>query len=125
MKDYKQVVVDRFETGKNESIYSEEHPIGKYSNSILNAELDKLVAWMVEENGPLDGKTILGLGCGDGKMLEYFIGKGILPENASGVDLSASRVDQAMVKLPGVELDFRLALFARLRRSYLEVLETL
>ena len=49
---------------------------------------------------PLDRLTVLEIGCGTGNNLLELVALGFAPENLAGIDLLASRVDEARRRLP-------------------------
>jgi len=103
MKDYKEVVNERFDAEKDitNSIYSDNHPIGRYSRKILFAGLHKFLKNHFIHNKSLKTSKLLDVGCGSGGMIEYFVSKGFLPAHCYGVDLSVSRISAAKKLLPG------------------------
>lgn len=60
-------------------------------------ERERRVIAMLKHDGcmPIDGRTILEVGCGAGFWLREFIKWGARPENVSGVELLADRVAEA------------------------------
>jgi len=49
-----------------------------------------------------DQARVLDVGCGTGSSLLQFIKLGFLPQNLTGVDLSAERISQAQARFPNV-----------------------
>jgi SAM-dependent methyltransferase len=68
----------------------------------LMQEREKLVLRTLQREGlaPLDGKTILEIGCGTGHWLREFIKWGAQPRNITGIDLLPERVVQARALCP-------------------------
>jgi SAM-dependent methyltransferase len=65
---------------------------------VFNAhERERQVLRLLRQEGcfPLTGKTILDVGCGTGAWLRDFAKWGALPDDLSGVDLLADRVEEA------------------------------
>lgn len=99
MKNYNEVVNDRYdqetEQTVKDSIYSENHPIGKYSRKIIFGGLNEFTNWFINKKGPLNNMSYLDVGCGGGEMTHFFSNKGFLPENSFGIDLSEIRIKRA------------------------------
>ena len=104
MKDYQDVVNQRFDKEENDtnSIYSPNHPIGKYSRENLFKGLNEFLLFYSERNGSLETNRLLDLGCGSGGMIEYFISKGFLSKNITGLDFSKTRIAKAQTTYPEV-----------------------
>lgn len=104
MKDYQEVVSERFdqEGEDQKSIYSADHPIGKYIRASLYKELDNYLEEYTNSHGPVENKTLLDIGCGNGGMIEFFIDRGFDPKNVTGVDLSNTRILKAKRQTPDV-----------------------
>jgi len=105
MKSYQDVVNNRFETDHQspDSIYSPNHPIGKYISKTLFSGLDLFINRYSDNYGELNTKRLLDVGCGTGKMSDYFTRKGFSPQNAVGVDLSRTRTQNATNLVHGVQ----------------------
>lgn len=104
MKDYKQVVFDRFnrESDHQNSIYNVNHPIGKYIRKILYKGLDDFLKSYVRSGRKISELKLLDLGCGSGGMIEYFISRGFEKKNIIGLDLSDIRIEKAKKSIPGI-----------------------
>lgn len=104
MKNYQDVVTNRFdkENDPGHSIYSPDHPTGKYIREVLYNGLEEFLVYYSKKNGALGSKNLLDIGCGDGGMLAYFISKGFSPHNVTGIDLSKTRIDRAKKQHPSV-----------------------
>jgi len=103
MKEYQDVVTDRFNNNEedlNDSIYSPNHPIGKYSRKYLFTGLSVFVDWFINKQGSLKDKKVLDVGCGSGEILSFFAARGFLPENLQGIDLSDTRIQRALKQYP-------------------------
>lgn len=100
MKDYKDVVNERFDEGNDEtsSVYAENHPIGKYLREVLYGGIDQFISCILKED--LSKMRILDIGCGNGGMLSYFIEKGFSADKVIGIDLSLTRIENAEIKYP-------------------------
>ena len=104
MKNYQNVVNDRFdqEEDNDNSIYSKNHPIGKYSRKILFNVLHHFLLHYKKENRALSGMKLMDVGCGSGGMIEYFISQGFSKNNVTGIDLSKTRILKAQNQFPEV-----------------------
>lgn len=104
MKDYKEVVSERFDKEKeiSDSIYSPSHPIGKYLRSTLFKGLDAILEKHYRRKSELSEMKLLDVGCGVGGMLNYFNQKGFRNENMIGIDLSENRIEKAKLEYPQV-----------------------
>lgn len=103
MKDYQQVVSDRFdqELENQKSIYDADQPIGKYIGKSLFRELGLFLDYYSTNYGPVRNKKLLDLGCGNGGMIEFFIKRGFQANQISGIDLSNTRILRAQKQIPG------------------------
>jgi len=102
MKSYKSVVQDRYETEsteENDSIYSPNSQIGKYSRKVIFRSLKSILDRFSNEKGNL---TILDVGCGKGTLVDFFLSEGFTEKNIYGIDLSSNRINQAKTKYPSV-----------------------
>lgn len=61
----------------------------------------KLAKESLFHTGPLEGKSILELGCGNGALFEHMA---IDPKGYTGVDFSSSLLEQFRAERPGMEL---------------------
>ncbi len=104
MKDYQDVVNDRFDKEEDEglSIYAPTHPIGKYSRKKLFGALDEFLIELKKSHSNFQDIALLDLGCGNGGMIEQFILKGFKEQNIIGIDLSKKRIELAQKKFPKV-----------------------
>jgi len=105
MKNYQDVINDRFdsEIDNNNSIYSPNHPIGKYVRKILFNGLNIFLLEYSQKHGALNTKKILDVGCGDGGMLDFFISSGFSSQKLTGIDLSINRIKRAQKQFNEVE----------------------
>ncbi len=101
MKDYKEVVKDRFDQEQTDvpSIYAPDQPIGIYSRKALFGALDKALDALFTEDQRKELR-LLDAGCGNGEMLDFFAGRGFSANNLYGTDLSSTRIERAKVKYP-------------------------
>jgi SAM-dependent methyltransferase len=103
MENYKDVVNRRFDQEDDiGSIYSPNHPIGKYIREVLCKGLDEFLNQYSKDKGELITKKLLDVGCGDGGLITYFICKGFSPQNITGIDLSKTRIYKASRQNPSV-----------------------
>ncbi|OFZ38139.1 MAG: hypothetical protein A3D92_00705 [Bacteroidetes bacterium RIFCSPHIGHO2_02_FULL_44_7] len=107
MKDYKQVVKERFdrENMDQPSIYAPDQPIGIYSRKILFRALHEMLEAAILPKGPLDTLRLLDVGCGNGEMLEFMMNEGFSQEHLAGVDFSSVRIEKAKGKFPNIHFD--------------------
>ena len=56
---------------------------------------------------PIKGKKIVDVGCGAGNWLLEYLQWGALPQDLYGVDLDASRVAEARLRIPGTAFETR------------------
>lgn len=105
MKNYQEVINERFdaEIREENSIYSPEHPIGKYIRKVLFKGLLNFLKKYTSEYGDLKSKRILDVGCGDGEMLYFFVENGFSSQNAMGLDFSKARIERAKKRFPELE----------------------
>lgn len=108
MKDYNQVVKDRFDKQTDDeltsSIYSETHPIGKYSHKYLYKAILTFIEWY-KKSGTIENQTILDLGCGHGKIIHFFAHNGFQEINAHGIDFSEVRINRAKSDFPSIHFE--------------------
>ena len=103
MKEYKEVVNERFnQESQNDSIYAPTHPVGRYLKKYLFEGMLAFLSWYKKQAGAFDEKKILDLGCGDGKMLQFFTANGFNSKNAKGIDLSEKRIELAKEKVTDI-----------------------
>ncbi len=97
MKNYQDVVNDRFnqEIDDSNSIYSPNHPIGKYTRKVLFKGLSTFLTTYFDDTRPIDSQKLLDAGCGKGGMIRFFISQGFSPANTVGFDFSQTRIIQA------------------------------
>lgn len=83
----------------NESIYHPRHPLGRlFYEHNYNILVDALNA----VNIPLENSKILDFGCGTGGWLRLLVEMGAIPENLTGIDLSANRIVTATQSNPAI-----------------------
>lgn len=100
MKDYKEVVTERFDRDAGDlGIYAPTHPIGRYIANTLFNELDQSIQQLELDKS---SAYAVDLGCGEGAVLEKLISFGFREEQLGGVDLSSKRIEAAQKRLPGV-----------------------
>lgn len=100
MKDYQDVVNDRFEKeAGNLGIYSADNPIGKYISSRLYSTISEAL-----ENLKLDKSRcrIVDIGCGEGILLKKVSDFGYPLHNLYGIDLSENRIEVAKKNHPEI-----------------------
>ncbi len=106
MKDYNQVVNERFDKEENpeNSIYAPDQAIGKYSRSVVFSTLKNVVDdhFIIESR---DRKSVLDVGCGYGGILEQISKLKFRLENLKGVDLSIKRVEYAKTKFETISFE--------------------
>lgn len=102
MKDYKQVVKERFdeEAEDTPSMYDADQPIGRYTRLKLFKELSNFLKDYTKSNGDLSDKKLLDVGCGSGGMLSYFHSNGFDNKHLTGIDLSQGRIEKAKKTYP-------------------------
>lgn len=107
MKDYKQVVSERFDQENTDqpSMYAPDQPIGIYSRKVLFRALHEVIEASILQKGPLNTLRLLDVGCGNGEMLEFMMTEGFSQEHLAGVDFSSARIERAKAKYPNVHLD--------------------
>ena len=88
----------------NNHLYSRFNP----AHLLMVHERERRLLGLLSRHGcePLDTKTILEIGCGNGDFLRDFIKWGARPENISGIDLVPERVSEA-VHLSPKAMDIR------------------
>ncbi|MDX2361483.1 MAG: class I SAM-dependent methyltransferase [Crocinitomicaceae bacterium] len=120
MKNYQDVVNDRFDQEENveNSIYSVNHPIGKYTHEVIFAGMKKALLWYKKEHGALSSKKLLDVGCGDGGMIQFFIESGFEPTNTTGIDLSQVRIDRAKARNIGSNFKCEDAIYFQLEKKF-------
>jgi len=124
MKDYQNVVEARFDNEKEGelSIYSPNHPIGKYSRKYLFKGIDTFLEWYLKERDSVSDKMIADFGCGSGEMLKLLIDKGFPAEKATGVDLSSLRINKAIKTYPDLNFICGDALKIELEQSQFDLI---
>ncbi len=126
MKNYQDVVTERYdkETDKDvsNSIYSESHPIGKYSRKILFQELHNFVKWYSKNDNFLNNKKLLDIGCGSGELLSFFASNGFSESNLTGIDLSEVRIKRAIKTYPEINFLCNDALMFKIENSYFDLI---
>lgn len=107
MKDYKQVVSDRFdqENMDQPSMYAPDQPIGIYSRKILFRALHETIEAAILPKGPLNTVRLLDVGCGNGEMLEFMLKEGFSEEQLAGLDFSSVRIERAKAKYPNMRFE--------------------
>lgn len=101
MKDYQQVVEDRYD---KEVIVQEKTPaqqkIADYSLEIVMSSLRK-IQQEIEANGKqMKEISLLDVGCGNGGILNIWKGFGVPESQLYGMDLSIKRVERSQKALP-------------------------
>jgi len=104
MRDYQDVVSNRFdqEVDSSSSIYSPNHPIGKYIRKYLFEALNEFSSLYYPNSSFRKNEKLLDLGCGSGGMVGYFMRNGFSGINTIGADYSKTRIEKAQLKYPDV-----------------------
>lgn len=104
MKDYQDVVNERYnnEVDDVNSIYSPNHPIGKYTRKIIYKGIDEFLSRCYTDAQTIKNMKLLDVGCGKGEWLTYFVSKGFSSSNVMGIDLSEKRIEKAILQNPGL-----------------------
>ncbi len=83
------------------------YDLNRPANYFAHCQLARRAVSLLERHGflPLEGRKIADIGCGAGNWLLEFVQWGARPEDLFGIDLSASRAEQARLRLPGAVIE--------------------
>jgi len=80
--------------------------LDKSANFFAHCQVARRTISLLSHHGllPLQGRKIADIGCGAGNWLLEFMQWGAKPDDLFGIDLDASRIDEARERIPGATL---------------------
>jgi cyclopropane fatty-acyl-phospholipid synthase-like methyltransferase len=110
MKDYREVVRDRYD-GELDAVhpYSNQYyslnPVGYAASTAIRRVVYRMFAAIRREGRDVTAMRILDVGCGRGSLTRLFLEIALHPQNVHGIDLSSARIEGSRLMNPSVSYE--------------------